>query len=205
MLEVYEIHSEEEKPLKLLVGGVHGREWRTVSHILKELAEEEGKPHGRLVVIPSICKSKKRLSTLNEKYYETACGRRLLRLIRSYEPDIYIEVHCYRHSAYERLTSSKRLERLKVPQMVDFGERVLLGYVSPHLLSKTRLKLALVLEVPCGKGEGSRLKALEILRLAKNCRSGVNLLEELGEKYPEQARRAIELFGQWYKVGLVGA
>jgi len=70
-------------------------------------------------------------------------------LIERYLPEIYVELHCYVKRAY-RLVDPDRREKKGVPPLIEIEKSILIGSVSPYLLSRYIFDLCLILEVPCG-------------------------------------------------------
>lgn len=159
---------------------------------------------GRTIIIPTLSMGKKYLSTLQESYYETEEGAKVLSLIREYNPSIYVELHCYRHSAFSSLTSLERLSKTGVPPMVELEEKMLLGSVSPHLLSRFKFEFSLVLEVPCRASLKTKMKALRLLNFIKNSENWRAVLEKFKTEYPHQLEKASRLLRGWLPEG-VGA
>ena len=43
------------------------------------------------------------LSTLDPVYYNSPMGKKILKLIKTYKPTIYVELHCYKPESYLKL------------------------------------------------------------------------------------------------------
>ncbi|MEM1538044.1 MAG: DUF2119 family protein [Candidatus Nezhaarchaeales archaeon] len=186
-VEIYELTSSLEGPVRLYVGGLHGREGRVTAPILKTLLSEPPPPTGKLIVVPAICSGKKHVSTLSDAYYRSEEGIKLLSLLRAYSPHIYVELHCYRASAYKLLTDPMIRARRGVPPLLDTGNGLLIGAAPPKLHARFNIPLSIVIEVPC-RGGGVN-EALRILRIIRDS-NGVNeVLQRLKEAYPEQTSR----------------
>lgn len=186
-VKVYELASSREGPVRLYVGGLHGREGRVTAPILKALLSEPPPPTGRLVVVPALCFGKKHVSTLSDAYYRTEEGIKLLSLLYAYSPHMYVELHCYRASAYELLTNPSIRARRGVPPLLDVGNGVLLGAAPPKLYAKFNLPLSIVIEVPC-RGGGVN-EALRVLRMVRDSYGVEDALQMLEAEYPGQARK----------------
>ncbi|RLG91506.1 MAG: DUF2119 domain-containing protein [Candidatus Hecatellales archaeon] len=180
-----------------MVGGLHGKEGKTTEPILKKLIEGKKPAYGKLIVIPALCKNRKYVSTLNKEYYEGREGKKLLSLIQKYKPEIYVELHCYRKSAYKLLTDPKRKTKKGVPPFVEISSGVLMGSVSPHLLSMFRFRLAVVFEVPCKNLGLASKTVLKLLNDVKNGRDTEDILGCWKIKYPYQIRKAESLLYRW--------
>lgn len=145
------------------MGGVHGREGRATGPLLECLLREGSPRTGVMTVVPVLSWGRRHVTTLSEAYYETVEGRRMLSLIARHRPEVYLELHCYRLSAYGTLTDPARRVRKGVPPLVDVGKGVLLGSVSPLLASRFTFGIWLLLEVPC-LGLGGQEIALGVMR-----------------------------------------
>lgn len=195
-IRVYSSKSRREGPTKLIVGGLHGREGASVGPVLRRLTLEGGPRSGTVVVVPSLCDGGRYVSTLSDKYLSTAGGRRLVRLLRAYGPDVYVEVHCYARRAYKSLTSPLRMLRRGAPPFVELEEGVLIGSPSPKIASLGLFKHGIAFEVPCGAGARSEV-LLRLLRVVRDGESVEGIFERMAELYPRQMARAAELFSQY--------
>lgn len=169
------------RPLRLIVGGVHGRECRTTK-LLLEMLTKTGKPRsGSAVVIPCLYMGKY-VSTLSSNYLNTKACKRLIKIVEASKPDIYVELHCYRLSSYGSLTSLSRINVKGVPPLVEIENGVLIGSISPILKAKLNLDMPILIETPCGKRENFKV-ALKILRVFLMANSAQEALEALGFKH----------------------
>jgi len=196
-LRIHIFKSRRKGLTRLVVGGLHGREGRTVKLILKRFILEGGPRSGMLIVVPSLCDEAKYVSTLSKRYFETEEGRKLLNLLSHYKPDVYVEVHCYSKKAFRSLTSPMRMVRKGVPQLIELERGVLIGSSSPLLLSTGLFRLGVTVEVPCRNGE-SRDVLLRLLRIVRDREAISEVLGELMKLYPKQLSEAIKLF-EMYK------
>jgi len=195
--KIFCISSEKKGPVRLFVGGVHGREGRVTKPILRRMLAQNPPSTGLLVVVPSITqRHTKRISTLKDAYYRTGAGKRLLSIIDHYLPDFYVELHCYVKGGYASLTDSDRREKRGVPPLVELEEKVLIGSVSPYLLSRYTFDLCLILEVPCRERSGWNV-VLKILDMLKNSDDRSEAIEKLRSIYPDKIDRAITLMNRW--------
>ena len=194
-------NSKKDGLTKLIVGGLHGREGKITEPILKKLITGEKPTNGNLIVIPALCKNKRYISTLNKSYYETKEGKKLLSLIQKYKPEIYVELHCYRKSAYQLLTDPERKLKRGVPPLVEISDGVLIGSISPHLFSMFNFKLAVVVELPC-KNPNVDWVVLDLLNAIKSSKSAEEILGCWKIKYPYQIEKAISLLHKWFGGGL---
>jgi len=166
-LRLHVLRSRLLGPIKLFVGGLHGREGRATRPLLEALVQEGPPRTGALVVAPMLSWGRPHVTTLSPAYYGTVEGKRVLALLEKYRPDMYLELHCYRLSAYDALTSPARRAAKGVPPLVDLEQGVLLGSVSPLLASRFAFKLCLLLEVPC-LNVGGRSVALDVMRTIRD-------------------------------------
>jgi len=201
----FHLVSSRPGPRRLMIGGIHGRERNTTSPILRALVDEGEPISGMVVVVPCLCSAgSKHVSTLRRAYYETEEGRRMIALIGEVKPQIYVELHCYRPTAYTALTVNERRIRKGVPPLVDLGNGLLMGSTSHHVLPFLLAPPGILLEVPC-KHE-RRDDALAILRILRDSDDVIGAIRSLRSKYPEQVSRAIRLYLEWiahynFKVG----
>lgn len=178
-----------------MVGGLHGREGESVGPVLKRLTLERGPRRGVMIVVPSLCRRSPYVSTLSDRYLSTEGGRRLMRLLKAYRPDVYVEVHCYAKRAYRLLTSPSRVVKRGAPPFVELEEGVLIGSPSPKILALGLFSCGIAFEVPCdGAGSETLLRALRVVR---DEQSAEGVLRRMAELYPEQMARAAELFNSY--------
>ena len=137
------------------------------------------------------------MSVLREEYYRMEAGRRLLSLVRFLHPRFYFEIHSYGMHALSRLTSAKRFEIEGVPPFVELERGILIGSISPILRKEFRRDaFCLTVEIP--KWRGVKERVLAILRACLAAESRDALLKALRRMYPEQMRKAEELFRMFY-------
>ena len=152
---------------------------------------------GTLAVIP-IVNSGEYVSTLDEHYYATL-GSNIIDAVESLHPDIYVELHSYSAANFAKLTDEDRINKTGVPAYIELKDGVLLGSVAPYI----RLKhfqidsLCLSFEIQRGN-ERSILFAAELLDVVKNCVKRDDFIEYLEERYPLQAKKAIENYKRFY-------
>ena len=189
-----------EQPNRLFIGGVHGKEGQSTIHALEQLTDDDVNK-GRLVIYN--CDDSAYLSTLKREYYETEIGKEILYLINYYQPQIYIELHCYKKENYGRLTNSDRRSEQGVPPLIELQEGILIGSVSPYIRTTLfkRNDICMTLEMPC-QAEHKSLKVYKnVLKIIAGSNSREELEEMMKKVYPEQveiARRyAKEFFGDY--------
>ena len=91
-------------PTRLFIGGVHGREGLTTINLINELNDDDVNG-GNLLLYN--CDESKYLSTLDPGYYKSQMGKKILNLIKTYKPTIYVELHCYKPESYLKLIRSR--------------------------------------------------------------------------------------------------
>ncbi len=200
-------------PVRLFVGGVHGKEGLTTIHALKKIQSADVKK-GKLIIYN--CDATKYISTLDKGYYHTPLGKYIVGLISRYKPEIYVEPHCYRYDSYNKLTDLKRQKTIGVPPLIELEKGVLIGSVSPHIRTSLfkREDVCLTLEMPCIYKENSYEDlrhspnlnlSLEVytklLKTLAGSSNRNNLEKKMIKKYPEQvatARKyARDFFGEY--------
>ena len=137
-----------EGPVKLFLGGVHGNEGKTSIKFIKAIKEED-LSSGQFYFY-NFDKTDY-ISTIKKEYYESDFGKRILKLIKYFEPDFYTELHCYNLKNYDKLTSMERYKKTGVPPLIPAGNHVLVSSVSP-LIRMTYFSTDTVcktLEFPC--------------------------------------------------------
>jgi len=184
------------KPVRLVVGGLHGREGIVTESILRGASKEVKK--GSLILC-NLSKRSRYISTLSLAYYQTKIGKHLLFLIRKYKPEIYIELHSYRRNVYSKLTDPYRKKRMGVPPLIDLEDGILLGSVSPYIRTSEFRKhdLCLTLDVPAELKDV--YKVIKILNMVIASQDRFEFLEKLRERYPVQVRIAEKIFYEYFK------
>lgn len=181
-------------PSRLFVAGLHGDEWRDTSELLHSILPPD---NGTLAVIP-IVNDGEYISTLDEQYY-TSVGSRIIDAVNSLHPNIYVELHSYSADNFAKLTDEGRINKTGVPAYIELKDGVLLGSVAPYIRLKHFPMDALCLSFEIQKGsELSRHFAAEMLDVVKNCVSRDDFVEYLEDKFPLQAKKAIENYKRFY-------
>jgi hypothetical protein len=188
-MKIYRYASGSSETVKLIVGGLHGNEGRIVGPILDRLKHVDLKIYGEVIVIPCISHGEKYVSTLSRKYYKTKAGRILLKLIEKFKPNIYVEVHCYRRSAYEKLTDPFRRFSIGVPPLLSLDNGVLIGVALPQLFKIHMFDLGLVVEKTCRRGGEETL--LSILKIIVEASEYLEIISRLSLRYPQQISRIV--------------
>lgn len=187
------------EPIRLFVGGLHGREHETTDPIIEKFYErvQKDRPSGRLILRSFGGEEPEYLSTLEEDYYETSTGRKLLSTIRAYRPSINLELHSYSH--YSKLTDPERMEKEGVPPLVDLGSGVLAGSVSPILRVKFgRNDSCFLLEVPNENIENKVV--LDLMATIARSSERWEIVKKLMENYPKQTNKMIQHYLEFYGI-----
>lgn len=199
---------------RLFIGGVHGKEGLTTISALKMIQSTHVKS-GKLIIYN--CDQSKYMSTLDSRYYRSKMGKEILRLINHYQPEMYIEAHCYHPKNYHKLTDLSRKEKIGVPPLIELEKGVLIGSVSPHIRKSLfkREDICLTLEMPCmhqiqdcpttdnscPPHEESLQIYLNLLKALASSNNRSDLEKRISGRYPNQvntARRyAQEFFGEY--------
>ena len=58
-------------------------------------------------------------------------GKKILKLIEYFNPDFYMELHCFNLANYDKLTSMERYKKTGIPPLIPAGNHVLVSSVSP--------------------------------------------------------------------------
>jgi hypothetical protein len=199
-LSYFKIINKGNRPNRLFIGGVHGKEGRSTSHAIKQLSDEDVEK-GRVVIYN--CDDTPYLSTLKREYYQSKIGKEILYLIDYYQPQVYIELHCYKEENYNRLTSPNRRSEQGVPPLIELEEGVLIGSVSPYIRTSLfkREDICMTLEMPCDAGSKSLKTYVNILKVIAGSNSRKELEEKMIQTYPLQVERAKryarEFFGDY--------
>ena len=194
------IIDKNNKPSRLFVGGVHGKEGITTIKALSKL-DDDSVSNGKLRIYNF--DETPYLSTINKDYYSSDMGKKVISLIKKYKPMIYLEAHCSKEKSYEKLVDEDRKSRVGVPPLIELEEGILMGSVAPFLRLKCfkRQDICLTLEIPCSPSKKALDVYVTILKDVASSKTRKDLEETIGSRYPEQvetARRyAIEFFGNY--------
>jgi len=199
-LGYFKIIYRGEQPNRLFIGGVHGKEGRSTIRALKQLTDDDVNK-GRLVIYN--CDDTAYLSTLKHEYYETEIGKEILYLIDYYQPQVYIELHCYKKRNYVKLTKPDRRSEQGVPPLIELEEGVLIGSVSPYIRTTlfNRNDICMTIEMPCQAEHGSLKVYMDVLKIIAGSNSREELEVKMKNVYPEQVDTARiyaqEFFGDY--------
>lgn len=188
------------KPSRLFVGGVHGKEGITTIKALSRL-DDDSVTSGKLRIYNF--NETPYLSTLHEDYYSLDMGKKVISLIKKYKPTVYLEAHCYKKESYEKLVDEDRKSRVGVPPLIELEEGVLIGSIAPFLRLNCfrRQDICITLEIPCSPSKKALDVYVNILKAVASSKTRRDLEMSIGSIYTEQvetARRyAIEFFGDY--------
>jgi len=188
-MRIYKCTLGSSKVVKLIVGGLHGNEGKIIGPILEKLKHMNLKINGKVILVPCISHGEKYVSTRSRKYYKTKAGRRLLKRIQIVKPNIYVEIHCYKRSAYEKLTDPFRRFSMGIPPLLSLDDGVLIGAALPQLFKAHMFDLGLVIEKTCKKGGEETI--LNILKIIVEIPEYLEITSKLSLKYPKQISKII--------------
>ncbi len=187
-------------PKRIFIGGVHGKEGLTTINIIKKLKDDDV-IDGSLLLYN--CPESKYISTLDPDYYNMFMGKKILNLIKTYKPTIYVELHCYKPESYLKLVDCNRKKLSGVPPLIELEEGVLISSVAPYLRTEVfkRDDICITLEMPCKPSGKATNIYLEVMKSIAGSNNRKEFEDKLKIKYPEQvktARRfASEFFGDY--------
>jgi hypothetical protein len=189
------------KPVRLFIGGVHGKEGLTTMEAISKISEGNVKT-GSLTMYNF--DESHYISTLDRHYYGSDRGKEIVSIIRDLKPEMYVECHCYNSNSFEKLTDLNRKERTGVPPLIHLEKGVLIGSISPY--TRTSLfdewDVCITLEIPCKHSKESLDVYLKVMKAVAGSKDKYELLDKLRVDYPEQietaAKYAIELYWDGY-------
>ncbi len=200
-VRLYTARGSEAGPMRLMIGGLHGDEGLFTAPILERLATEE-LTVGEAIIVPSLVTGGRYIGVLTEEYYQSAAGQLLLRLIRTYNPAFYFELHAYGQQSYARLTDPERVKKIGVPHFIELSDGILIGSIAPLLRQRFTIdEFCMTIEVPKWKCKEARIResVLELLRIALASRDRAALMRTYRARYPVQVQEAEELFKRYYR------
>ena len=192
---------KSEKPKRLFIVGVHGKEGLTTIKFLSKISNEDIK--GGSLTIYNFEESNY-ISTIDRHYYNTELGKKIVNIIRELKPEMYIELHCYNSNNFKKLTDMNRKEHTGVPPLIHLEEKVLIGSISPYIRTSLfdEWDVCITLEIPCKPTKKAMNVYLKVIKAVAGSKDKHELLDKLKVNYPEQidtaARYAIELFWDGY-------
>ncbi len=185
---------------RLFIGGVHGKEGLSTIKAIKKISENDVN-EGTLVIYN--CDESRYISTLNPLYYQSEVGEEILYLINHYQPDMYIELHCYKKESYPALTNIDRIKRVGVPPLIELEKGILIGSVSPQIRTKIFRKedICITLEMPCSPSAETLKIYMNFLKILAGAKNRYDLENKVRDIYPEQVetsqRYARIIFGEY--------
>ncbi len=183
--------------MRLFVSGLHGDEHETTDIVLERFSNyiSGNEIKGKIVLFSLRDVSGEYVSTLEEEYYETEAGQKLLSVINTYQPPIYLELHSY--SNYSNLTDENRMEKDGVPPLVDLGSGILAGSVSPFLRRKFHKNdFCFLLDIP--KEEEISEELMKIMEIIARGRGRKEIVDKIGTKYPQQMEKMVKHYLEFY-------
>jgi hypothetical protein len=189
------------EPVRLFIGGVHGKEGLTTIEALSQISDGDVK-NGSLIMYNF--DESPYISTLDRHYYSSDRGREIVSIIRDLKPEMYVELHCYNSNSFEKLTDLNRKERTGVPPFIPLEKDVLIGSISPYIRTSLfkEWDVCITLEIPCKHPKESLDVYLKVMKAVAGSKDKYELLDKLRADYPEQiktaARYAIELYWDGY-------
>jgi len=158
-------------PVKLAVGGLHGREWIVSRRIESKIRSVDWSIVGSFIFVPRVSFDAYYRTTLDISFYRSEAGLNLIRLIKRFKPSIYIEIHGYAKSSLRRLVDPMRLQKKGVPSFFKLKSGLLLGSISPITLSLVDIELPLALELPLKHRRNALIDCMRLLRIVAESRS----------------------------------
>lgn len=185
---------------RLFIGGVHGKEGLSTFKALQKIQDDDV-GEGKLTI--HNCDESQYLSTLNPLYYQSEVGKEVLYLINYYQPQIYVEAHCYKQESYPKLISPRRRTEEGVPPLIELEKGVLIGSASPNIRTTLfkRDDVCITLEMPCNPSNDSLDVYVKVLRILAASSNRDDLEKRMKEIYPSQVETALryarEFFGDY--------
>lgn len=190
-----------KKPVRLIIGGVHGKEGLTTINAISQISKED--VNGGILTLYNFEESPY-ISTLDRHYYTSDRGQEIVSIIRDLKPEMYMELHCYNSHSFRKLTDLNRKERTGVPPLIHLEEGVLIGSLSPYIRTSLfdEWDVCITLEIPCKPTKKAMDVYLKIINAVAGSKDKYELLDKLRKDYPEQvetaAKYAIELYWDGY-------
>lgn len=189
------------KPVRLFIGGVHGKEGLTTINTLSKISDDD--VNGGSLTIYNFDKSQY-VSTIDRHYYNTELGRKIVSIIRDLNPQMYVELHCYNSNSFEKLTDLNRKDRTGVPPLIHLEKGVLIGSISPYIRTSLfdEWDVCITLEIPCNPQKEAMDTYLKVIKAVADSKDKHELLDKLRIDYSKQveiaAKYAVELFWDNY-------
>jgi hypothetical protein len=186
----------KEGPSRLFVGGLHGKEGLSTIHLI-ETIKHINLSEGGLVL--ANFSPGPYLSTLDPLYYISLAGVKLLNIIRKYQPEIYLELHCYHQDKKAKLIRTDRKQIFGVPGLVELENGVLIGSTS-QLIRSVFFNLhdfPFILEIPCDPNPESLEVAKKIIEIAAKSNNRFQIMNKISKTYPMQVERLNDYFNEF--------
>jgi len=199
-MEYFKKIDKSDGPVRIFIGGVHGKEGLTTIELIKEINNDDV-VNGKLLLFN--CPYSKYISTLDPKYYKTEMGKAIIDIIKTHKPEIYVELHCYKPESYHKLINLNRKDEAGVPPLIELENGVLISSVSPYLRTELfkRNDVCITLEMPCNPSKEAKKVYFEIMKEIAGSDNRMEFENKLQVKYPIQVERArkyaAEFFGEY--------
>ncbi|MCP8304420.1 MAG: DUF2119 family protein [archaeon] len=195
-LKVREHSSGRAGITRLIVGGMHGREYEVSSKILDKIKPNPSE--GRVIVVPNVNISGRRyVSTTNEDYIKSPAGRVYLSIFERYKPDVVVELHIFNSKSYKNLVSPDRIYKRGVPRLMPYRsdlpieDQILHGGPPPFVKDRFKEHASYItLEIHEKYGKEAEKTLLFILNSVINSNSVKEIREKLKERYRESMEKA---------------
>ncbi|MCP8311411.1 MAG: DUF2119 domain-containing protein [Candidatus Methylarchaceae archaeon HK01B] len=199
-LKVKEYSSGRAGITRLIVGGMHGREYEASRKILDKIKPNPSE--GRVIVVPNINISGRRyVSTMNANYIKSPAGRVYLSILERYKPDVVVELHAFNSKSYKNLVSSDRIYKKGVPRLIPYRsdlpieDRILHGGPPPFVKDRFKEKFKehasyITLEIHEKYGKEAERTLRFIINSVINCNSVKEIREKLRERHRESMEEA---------------
>jgi hypothetical protein len=199
-MEYFRKIDKSDGPVRIFIGGVHGKEGLTTIELIKEINNDDV-VNGKLLLFN--CPYSKYISTLDPRYYKTEMGKAIIDIIKTHKPGIYVELHCYKPESYHKLINLNRKDEAGVPPLIELENGVLISSVSPYLRTELfkRNDVCITLEMPCNPSQEAKKVYFEIMKEIAGSDNRMEFEKKLQVKYPVQVERArkyaAEFFGEY--------
>lgn len=198
-LNVREHDSGKEGITRLIVGGLHGKEYYVIKKILDNFKPSPLK--GKVIIIPNLnIFNKKYISTTSKDYINSPLGRIYLSILDHYKPDVVVELHVFKSKSYKNLVSLDRIHKKGVPRLVPYRkdlpikDQILHGGPPPFIKDKFKEHASYItLEIHEKYGKDAEDTLLFVLNSVINSNSVEEIREKLKEKYKESMEEAARL------------
>ena len=197
-LKIKEYKARFSGPTRMVVGCMHGKEYEVTWDMLYDF--EPRVSNGSFVIVPTVDKGERYVSTLDPAYQKTKAYKEYCKLMKIFEPELCVELH-----TYERLESlvSERRKR-SAPPLVAFNpksrveDQVLHGGPPPFVKHKFKEHGSYItLEVNPNFGMEAKSIVHYVLQVVAESTKPSKVREKLFEKFPESMRKAEKIFSEY--------